>query len=270
MNHLKDLEDKVHAHAVKPRRPFYLTAGIFAFGLALLATGLFLRNGTISADIASDTPPVPPAPTTSALPVTPADPGSNMNAGDLGFPAGWSMIAGSVIEGYDLLPLKNAGVYLYSFNDPAYPVTQWATYPTGEIVPAEPLGYYVFNPTGASQKVALKDKSVPSAETIYGRGWHLVFWPGDSLGYSDLANSVTLKYADATRMALAEAMSSDNHRASVKIYVVTNEYSPETGSVKELAASDSATTISKIPKKSYFWIYLRRTKDRVVGIEVGS
>jgi len=269
-DHLRRLEEKVHRKgSPTTKRPYYLVA-IALVGLVVAFSLASVFRDQISADVIDTAPPVPPAPSTNLSPVKPPNPTDNTNPDNLSFVSGWSMIAGSTIAGYDFAPFKDAGLYLYSYNDPTYPVSEWATYPTGQITPQAPLGYYVFNPTSETKKVTLKDKNTPASDTVYGRGWHLIYWPGVAVSYSELAGSVKLTYSDGTGMTLAEAVSSENHRASVKIYVAINENSLESSAVKELTTEDSTTTISKIPQKSYFWVYLRRSKNRVTRIEVAQ
>jgi hypothetical protein len=55
---------------------------------------------------------------------------------------------------------------------------------------------------------------------------------------------------------------------STVIYVVTNPMGITGSVMKQLTGTDGDTTISKVPQNSYFWIYLRRTKNRVTDISV--
>lgn len=285
MNKFTHLEDKV-----KNKKPhharFLVGAGLVSFmvGAVLLATGIYSINSSsrISADSATaDTasatdvvlPPVP------GVPARETDTGATTTeSGDLSktFPAGWSMVAGSTIEGYDLIPFKDAGLILYSFNDPAFPNRDWTTYPSGSetttsISAYAPMGYYVYNPA-AEQKVTLKKTAVVAKKNdfMYARGWHILYWPNALSEKNQFMSSVKLVYSDGSTESLASAMSQDKHMASIRIYVVNNEKSAEEGSIKELTGQDTTTTISKIPQNSYFWIYLRRTKDRVVNITVAQ
>jgi len=284
MKKFEKLEERVKNK--KPRHTrFFITAGVASFliGAALVSIGIYSTKSsvrisadseTVANDQATDAvlPPVPGEPTRES------DTDTKITDTELSktFPAGWSMISGAVLEGYDLKPFADAGLVLYSFNDPAFPNRDWTTYPTGSetatnITVYAPLGYYVYN-SAADKAVTLTKAAVSEKKNdfMFARGWHILYWPNAITDKNQFMSSVKLTYSDGTSETLAQATSQDKHMASIRIYIVNNEKSAEEGSIKELTGEDSTTTISKIPQNSYFWIYLRRTKDRVVNITIGQ
>ena len=261
----------------RPARLIGVVVAMFVFGLGLVFVGSSLVNNSISADTDNtNTPPVPPGPASS---VTPPMPGTaDQNGPDFSFPAGWSMVSGQAIGAYDITPFKDNGLVLFSFNDPAYPVRAWSTFPTEgttdvakAIKPAAPLGYYIYNSGTDIKKITLKTASADNSQILYARGWHILYWPGEASTKDELLSKINLTYADGAKMTAVAATSSDNHKASVKMFVVVNENTIALDkSVKELTGADSETSISKIPAESYFWFYLRRTKERVVSIDISG
>jgi len=270
---------------------------LFMFVLIIALVGIGLILGGINYFLVSaeteeaNTPPVPPAPEAEGVPATPSGPGTSATPtvpitpggpksdgkGNFTFPAGWSMVSAFELDGYDLKPFKDAGLILYSFNDPAFPTRVWATFPaqgesTQTLTPAVPLGYYVYNPGVNAAKVALtKSQATSSGELMFARGWHLLYYPDTAATRDSLFENVKLTYSDGSTISALEATSSALHQASIRVFVVTDETNINLGSaVKELTGPDSTSTISKIPAESYFWLYLRRTKNRVVGLQVGT
>lgn len=241
-------------------------------GVTLVFGGINTLRGKsiISADVA--VPPVPPEPAANINPPVPATPDGNFT-----FAAGWSLVSGESLAQRSLTGLKDAGLILYSFNDPAYPTRVWSTYPDSSgaatsINAQAPYGYYIYNPGTADVKVTLNSLTTTQAastQEMAARGWHLMYWQGDATSYSDLMSKINLKYSDGTQMSATDATNTTNHRASIKLYLVNNGTSTDAATaIKELASSDSNTTVSNIPAKSYFWIYLRRTKDRVTQMSI--
>ncbi len=286
MKQFASLEGKIKNEGRKFYK-FFMRAGVatFVLGAALLLIGIYSFNSSVKISADTNTTQKTVATSDVVLPPVPGEPSRESDtdttsptaSGEISktFPAGWSMIPGSVLEGYDLKPLSAAGLVLYSFNDPAYPNRDWTTYPTGDgsssLTPYAPLGYYVYN-SGAESKVTFTKKAAAPKPNnfLYARGWHVLYWPNAVADRNLFLSSVKLTYANDTTETLAQAISQEKHMASMKIYIVNNEKSSEESSVKELTGQDSTTTISKIPQNSYFWIYLRRTKDRVVGISISQ
>ena len=274
----EDVSRQIGAKKGIDRRILSGLTAVFVVGVIAVVAGVILLRGSISAET-SDTPPIPPSPSvasTSSTPPMPNDPAEG--SGKFTFSSLWSMISGLALQNYDVAGIKDAGLVLYSFNDPSYPQRSWMTYPYNKdssgmdnpIVPAAPLGYYVFNPKGEAVSLTLKPLSTTPVY-LYARGWHVLYWPNSAAAKNDLLGQITLIYSDGTKMTAAQAMSSDNHRASVKVFVVIDENSIDLSrAVKELSDVNSDSTVDKIPAQSYFWIYLRRTKDRVTGIEIAG
>jgi len=261
---------------LKPKRKHLAVATmLIVAGLVFATTGLFLNNNnTISAD---SEPPVPAEPT-GVNPPSPEDPSVNppspedpTQPGNFTFPAGWSMISAKQLKGRNLTTLNESGIFLYSYNDPYYPVTEWTIFPglaaddttSISLKPVSPLGYYVYNP-GTVKTLTLAATTSKTTKRIFGRGWHLFNWTGsEELTRDELLSKITISYSNNTILTGAQAVADENHRASVKIYVVTNQNEIDFDkSVKELTGEDSDTTVSKVPANSYYWFYLRRTKDR--------
>ena len=218
-------------------------------------------------------PPSPGSPASGeiASPPTPQEPGGPIGEDGWQFPAGWSMISGEFLTGRDMAAFSKESLILYSFNDPVLPNRDWLTYPAGDtsgqtIIPMKPLGYYVYNPKSESIIAQLPKKENPKPnETIFGRGWHIVYWGGPSATKEEVLSKLTIKYSDGTTISAKEAITSAQHKTSLRIYVVVNERVIDLSSaVKELTGQNSDKTISRVPAKSYLWIYLRRTKNRVV------
>jgi len=295
------MEDKV----LKPeRKKSYI--GLVILCAVIVAAGtfaLYIRNAGISADTLTPptpaeptdvTPPEPNDPNTTAVPPTPGDPAS---PGQFTFPAGWSMVSASSFASYSLAKLESSGVLLYSFNDPNYPTTSWTIFPGNvepntsctptantacpqlvagqkiSLYPRTPLGYYAYNPTGKAVAVTLDKASVAASKvdtSVFGRGYHLLYWAGNALTKDQLLSKIKITYADKSQLSGTQAVAADKHTASLKIYVVVNQNNINFAkSVKELTGTDSATTISKLPKNSYYWIYLRRTSQRASSMGYG-
>lgn len=283
MKEMDKLEKEVSA--VKPtRRRSYTSLAIIVIlvGIGLISTGTYLsRKGLISAS--TENPPQPPQPVT-ATPPTPPQPASTSTAtppippgpNAIAFPSGWSMISGQALVNYDMKEFENAGLMLFSFNDPKLANRDWAILSKDNatdnpITPRIPMGYYVYNP-GTSQATVNFSSGTPPSDTslIFARGWHLAFWAGETMTQDQLLSSITLTYSDGSTLSAANAATGDQHKASLKVFVVVNEHDLSSTSIKELADSDSTTTISKIPKNSYFWFYLRRTKYRVAKVDLNG
>lgn len=273
MKALSGLEERIILKkAPKKSRPLILMAIVFLLlGATMIVGGAnYLRGkSVILADIAS--PPSPPEPDVENPPI-PANPN-----GDFTFASGWNLIAGQDLAGRDISGLSKLDLVLYSFNDPAYPTRVWSSYPDAQgdatqIVPHAPYAYYVYNPGSTSVDVNLASMSqTVSDEEMIARGWHLMYYPGEAATLSELLSKVILKYADGTKMNASEATSDENHRASIDVKVIVNTGASDVSSaVKKLSDSDTDATISKIPAKSFFWLYLRRTKERVVNISLGE
>jgi hypothetical protein len=283
--------------------------GLIVAAIVVVALGgmaLYIRSAGISAD--TITPPSPSQPTSvtpptpgdvdTATPPTPEDP---TKPGQFIFPAGWSMVSAKAFVGYTLTKLEAAGIYLYSYNDPNYPTTDWTIFPgtitpnstctptstttcpsvvAGQqisLVPRTPLGYYAYNPTIKPVSVTLDKQTAKqisdaskTATSSYGRGWHLVYWNGNALTKDQLFSKIKITYSDKSVLSGTQAIAADKHTASLKVYVVVNQNSMTSSeSIKELTGTDSATTLSKMPKNSYYWIYLRRTGQRASGLGYG-
>lgn len=282
------------------KKTFFIVAGLLVLGIVSLFGGIkILSKLSISAD--TNTPPVPPDPysvsvtvtsssiisvtptaSTISQPPTPPPPGTSIN---VTIPAGWSMIAGLTIADRDISPFNKAGMFVYSFNDPKTPDMDWIisnptfTSPADffnntaaiKFWPHSALGYYVYNP-GSAQTLELTSitPTRPDSTLIFGRGWHLMYSPGAAQDKDSLLKQVGLQYNDGTIEDLLTASGESDHKVSIKVYVISNQGNVSDSSIKELAGIDSTTTISKIPAKSYFWLYLRRTKSRVVDMTVGG
>ena len=296
----ENFEDKVlSSKKGGSKKTFYVVAGLLVLGVVSLFGGIkILSKISVSAD--TDTPPIPgdpftvtptatdsgvvsatPAPSssTTSQPPTPPTPGPTIS---VTIPAGWSMIPGYTLDGKDTSAFGNAGIFIYSYNDPEVPNRDWIIsnpdyhasvdyFGISSSISfwAHPaLGYYVYNPGSArTLELATATHTAFKSPLIFGRGWHLMYWPGASLAKDDLLSRYELNYNDTDGgIQVKDATSESFHSASVKVYVVTNQNGLNNSSVKELTGTDSATTISKIPAQSYFWIYLRRTKVRVTNI----
>lgn len=261
---------------VPKRKKMAIATTLVVAGLVLATTGLFLSN---QATISADTEPPVPAEPTGVTPPTPEDPNNNpispddpTEPGNFTFASGWSMIAAKELSGRNLKELNDSGIYLYSYNDPYYPVTEWSVFPglaedgSTQIAlkPTTPLGYYVYN-SNAKKTVTLSASTTKASNKIFGRGWHLFYWGGsEDLTRDELLSKIKIYYSNDTTLTGAEAIAEAAHRASIKVYVVTDQNEMDLDkSVKELTGQDSATTVSKLPKNGYYWFYLRRTKDRV-------
>lgn len=276
MENYTDLEKKVSApksglHKAKRFSTLFIVAGAVMIlgGIGNIISPGFNLN--ISADTVGEppVPPVPNPPTPNADDVVP----NPDTPGTFAFAPGWSMISGNYLQGYDITKFKEKGLILYSFNDPAYPIRDWSTYPyEGEgknIIATNPLGYYVYNTTGATVSVSLSATNTTSADT-FARGWHLLYWSGsEPMTKDQLLKAINLTYSNSETINADEAISNKYHRVSKTVYVVVNENSIDAQSVKELSNTDDAYNITKIPAKSYFWIYLRRTRARVTKITLG-
>lgn len=286
MKQFASLEGKIKNEGRKFYKSF-MRAGVatFVLGAVLLLIGIYSFNSSVKISADTDTTQETAATSDVVLPPVPGEPSRESDtdttsptaSGEISktFPAGWSMISGSVLEGYDLKALSSAGLVLYSFNDPAYPNRDWTTYPSGDssssITAYAPLGYYVYN-QAAEIKVTFTKAAAATKpnDFLFARGWHVLYWPNSVADKNQFLSAVKMTYADDSTQTLAEAISDQKHMASIKIYIINNEKSTEESSLKQLTGEDTTTTISKVPQNSYFWIYLRRTKDRVVGISVSQ
>lgn len=270
------------------RKTVYLATGLLVIGLTIIYGGFSLlsgRNIEISADV--ETPPTPTDPDVSVTPPVPEDPDEEeQDTADVGqidenrwgFPSGWSMISGQFLQGGNLEAFSQANLILYSFNDPAYPNRQWSTFPLGEtsrtdledVLPISPFGYYVYNPGSETTTIDFSPRTEPvSADKIIARGWHLMYWPNAVANKDELLSKIQIKYQDGTVLTAKQAIESKYHRASIKIYGITNENVVDKSSaLEEISGDSSQVEIFSAPPRSYFWIYLRRTKDRVVDISV--
>jgi len=242
---------------------------LILLGVTFTFAGVSYLRGksVISADVQN-----PPNPTEPGIqnPPNPTEPN-----GDFTFLPGWTLVSGKNLADKDMSTFKNAGLVLYSFNDLAYPNRDWSAYPGADNVdtlirPQAPYGYYVYNPGSTNVQISLTSKAASSdSQEIIARGWHLLYWPGEAADQNALLSNISLTYSDGTVMSVKDAVSPDNHKASVMVYVVLNgQASDVTSAVKQLGATDSDKIISKIPAKSFFWVYFRRTKDRVTDIKI--
>jgi len=271
MNLFERLEDKV-IKKNKPNSKVLVGASLalFLLGAAMIIGGASYLRGksVIFADIAN--PPTPAEPAGVENPPSP----ENLT-GEFTFAPGWTLISGKSLSGRDLSALTATELVLYSFNDPAYPTRVWSTYPDANdaatsIIPHAPFGYYIYNPGTTNVDITFSTSTeTVSQEEMIARGWHLLYWPGETTSLSGLLAQINLKYSDGVSMTALEATNSQNHKASVDINVIVNGASSDTKTaVKVLGTADSDTEISKIPAKSYFWFYLRRTTNRVVNLSI--
>lgn len=278
MKDIAHIEENVSKKAV-PKRGVFLAISLVALaaGAILSYQGYLVLNGNssalmISADSETETtPPVPPQPLPSATPVTPAK--LTNTSGSTTIKSGWSIV--DIGSDVDLSFLTEKKVALYSFNDPLYPLNQWVVYPFASssntpIAPRAPLGYYLYNP-GESFSLDIASVPVTNHEEIFARGWHLLCWPNGDADKNELMKSVYIEYANGTKLSLDQAASAEIHSASGRIYVKKCE---ETGhcdtETKELSDAVSESTIDKISKYDFFWIYLRRTRVRAIDISISA
>lgn len=274
-----------------------------------VGVGIMRNSANISADTSDiGTPPTPSTPTTDITPVTPSNPGADgsaanpitpsnpggstanpvqpseptgqVNETEWAFPSGWSVISGKFLEGSNMTDFSAKGLILYSFNDPIYPNRSWSTFPWGETARSDlknvaaysPFGYYVYNPGANIVTVSFGPRTpVVRDGMIIARGWHLMYWPNTAASADEVFSKIKIKYQDGTEISAAEAITSKYHRASIKVYGIVNENVIDPSSaIKELTGTDSDTTISSVPPRGYFWLYLRRTRDRVVDVTISS
>jgi len=291
MADLKKLEGKVGEKTPKGSTMRY-TVALLTLGVGLIAFGVYLA-GSGSSITASTNPPTPddPSPRTasSVTPPTPNVPSRDGEyppvptlPGKFSFTSGWSMISGDALYGYDLTDFRNAGLALYSFNDPKYANRDFAvvfgdakqcaeeTIGCDVIDPQPPLGYYVYNPKSSTVSVDLAPGEAPDlAKNIFGRGWHVFYWGGDAVSESELLERLTITYSDGKKLTAKQAMTDAEHRVSLKIFGVVDETTiDKTKAIRELGSENTATQIITIPKEGYFWMYLRRTPKRVTAITV--
>ncbi|OQA52817.1 MAG: hypothetical protein BWY43_00325 [candidate division WS2 bacterium ADurb.Bin280] len=285
-----NIGEKRKASSVKT---IYLASGLLILGLAtVFVSAKFFTGGSaeISADVV--TPPTPTDPEAALTPPIPDDPtdqdgdDGDDSQGTIGqidddtwaFPSGWSMINGSFLQNKEMDSFQEAGLILYSFNDSAYPNRQWTTFPLGEtsrtdlqnIVPMSPFGYYVYNPGSDTATVDfVATQSNLSQDKIVARGWHLMYWPNTVATKDQLLSKIQLKYQDGTVLTAKEAIESKYHRASIKLYSIANENIVDKSSAIE-DMDDVQVRVFSMPPRSYFWLYLRRTKDRVVDISIAD
>lgn len=271
----------------------FAVLGILVLGIVSLMVGIRIFSGlSISADTLppipgdpsqADTSSITPTATSSAVgsPVVPPDPvGPPI---EVTFPSGWSVVSGSTLYGYDMAPITKQGIFAYSFNDPYLPNRNWIisndpcanqsdyfclNSSSVKFSPYPNMGYYVYNP-GSQVKLSLYQVTSHTLNTknaIFGRGWHLMHWGGSASDKNELLSSLSITYSDNSSLKVLDAIKADIHKASIKVYVIMDTTDIDSSSVKELTGKDSATTLSKIPQDSYFWVYLRRTQLRAVGL----
>ena len=272
-----------------------VTLSLLTLGVGLIAFGIYLSStGTsITADTDTTEPPTPEVPARDSSEITPLTPDIPFRDGefppvptlpnDFTFKAGWSIVTGESLYGYDLTNFRNAGLSLYSFNDPKYANRDWAIVSGSStecateqigcnvIAPQSPLGYYVYNSKGTPINVTLKPSTAPDLSTnIYGRGWHLMYWGGDAISQDDLLDKITIKYSDGKKLTAKQAISAKEHRVSLKLYGIFDETTIDPiKAIKDLKAQNM-TEVTTLPKGSYFWLYLRRTSKRVTGITIND
>lgn len=260
-----------------------LSVGLIALGVYWAASGTL-----ISADVE---PPKPDDPISRVLPPTPevptrigefppVPPAPN----EFVFEPGWSMVSGKELYGYDLTNFRNAGLALYSFNDPKYANRDWAVVYGDEnqcqeekigcnvIVPQPPIGYYVYNPENGEKHVTLQPtQALDLSNNIFGRGWHIMYWGGDAIKTQDLLNRISITYSDGKTLTAKESISDSEHRVSLKIYGVVDEKTIDMSkALKEFSLSGGSGDMTTIPAKSYFWLYLRRTTKRVTAMSIND
>lgn len=233
------------------------------------ATATYTVSGTVTMTVSA-----------TSTPYNPDDPvGPPIN---LTINSGWSMVSGTTLYNFDVSPITQKGIYFYSFNDPFISNRNWVvsslscngqkdyfcTSLNQKFSPWPYVGYYLYNP-GSSTTVTLNQVSTPTykyTDAIFGRGWHLVRWSGPSVSRATVLNNMQIWYNDKTSVKFADAISENLHLASTKIYVIMDPSNITSSAVKELTDTDSSTTVSKIPSNTYFWAYLRRSKQRAIQI----
>ena len=263
---------------------------LVALVVGLMAVGVYFATGGFS--IKADTePPTPEEPASRVSPPTPSEPtrGSELPPvptlpNEFTFEGGWSMISGEKLYGYDLNNFRNAGLALYSFNDPGYANRDWAivfgdadqcqeeVIGCDVITAQPPLGYYVYNPKDTKVNVTLQPSQTPDLNNnIFGRGWHVMYWGGDAISEQDLLSKILLTYSDGKVLTAKQATTDAEHKISLKIYGVVDENTIDISSaIRELAGSGGENKITTIPQRSYFWLYLRRTSKRVTAISLSD
>jgi len=292
MANLEKLEKDVGKKKISKLSAGRMTVSLLILGVGLVAFGIYLSTTgtTITAEVE---PPTPQIPDRDSSEVTPPMPDIPIRVGELPpvppspseftFKAGWSMISGKELYGYDLGNFRNAGLSLYSFNDPRYANRDWAivygstTDCTQEkigcdvITPQPPLGYYVYNPKSTGVRVTLKPSTVPDlSNNIFGRGWHLMYWAGDAITQDNLLDKITLEYSDGKKLTAKQAISSTEHKASLKLYGVFDETTIDPVQALRDLKEENLTVVTTLPKESYFWLYLRRTTKRVTSIAINA
>lgn len=95
-------------------------------------------------------------------------------------------------------------------------------------------------------------------------------WNQTAATKNELMGKLSISYSDKSSLSLVDAIKADIHKASIKVYVIMDPANISASSIKELTGKDSANSLSKIPKDSYFWIYLRRTALRATSISQSS
>ncbi len=284
MANLENLEGNVGQKSTKKASIGKLTAGLMVLGVGLIAFGIYLSSSGVS--IRADVEPPKPADPSRVSPPTPDDPGDYPpvppGPNEFAFRAGWSMISGEELYGYDLTEFRNAGLALYSFNDPKYANRDWAivygnstecqaeTIGCDVIYPQPPLGYYVYNKESKEVRVTLQPSEAPNlSNNIYGRGWHVIYWGGDAISEQELLDRITLTYSDGKKLTAKQAVSDKEHKVSLKIYGVVDEHTIDISkAIKELGSNQNQ--ITTIPKEGYFWLYFRRTAKRVTAISLND
>lgn len=288
MTDFQKLEKDVGNKKVSKSAIGRMTISLVVLGVGLIAFGVYLSTAgtTITADVEPPrpndpsriSPPTPDIPNRDdEFPPVPPSPS------EFAFKGGWSIISGEELYGYDLANFRNAGLSLYSFNDPKYANRDWAiVYGSTTdcakeqigcdvVVPQPPLGYYVYNPKSTEVKVTLKPSTAPDlSSNIYGRGWHLMYWGGDAITQDNLLGKITVTYSDGKKLTAKQAISSTEHKVSLKLYGIFDETTIDpVKAIKDLK-EENLTTITTLPKESYFWLYLRRTAKRVTSISIND
>lgn len=293
MTDFKKLEKDVGSEKVSKPAVGRMAVSLVSLGVGLIAFGVYLSTtgSTITADTNETEPPTPNIPQRESVGVTPPTPNIPVRGfeyppvptipNEFIFAGGWSIVSGESLYGYDLTNFRNAGLSLYSFNDPKYANRDWAVVSGSStdcleekigcdvIVPQPPLGYYVYNPQSTQVSVTLKPSTAPDLSTnIYGRGWHLMYWGGETISQDALLDKISIKYSDGKKLTAKQAVSAQEHRVSLKLYGVFDETTIDPAKAMRDLGEQNVTEVTTLPKGSYFWMYLRRTAKRVTGITI--
>lgn len=279
VKNIAKIEEKVSSEGPKRGVFLFVSLVVLVMGVVLSYQGYQMLTGgdllfMISADTETEqSPPVPPDPVPSVTPVTPVKPPGA--SGSTTISRGWSLVSGKTLENVDLDFLTKNKIALYSYNDPLYPLGEWVIYPFAskgsnkDVIPKAPLGFYLYN-SGEEVSLDLVSKKADDFEQIFARGWHLLYWPNESVDKNTLMDSVNIKYSNGTKLSLTQAASAEIHSASSKIYVIDCKNGVSCGDTEEFSTTGLASTTDKISKGDFFWIYLRRTRVRVVDISIDA